>query len=193
MRRAISPFWPVAPLVAALMLAALVFAPPAAADQNNPRVTQLLDQLGQAATRAEAERLESRIWKLWVLYDDPEVSRFMAIGISAMAGGNLEVAYSAFDHVVGMAPNFAEGWNKRATVNYMMERFDASMHDIERTLALEPRHFGALSGMGLIFDAIDNPKAAADAWERALGVHPHIPGARRHIEELREREKGRAI
>ena len=117
----------------------------------------------------------------------------MAMGALAMRQGHLETAYQTFDHVVGIAPKFAEGWNKRATVNYMLERFDNSMRDIEQTLALEPRHFGALSGMGLIFDAIGNPKAAADAWEKALGVHPHIQGARQHIENLRHLQKGRPI
>jgi tetratricopeptide (TPR) repeat protein len=174
-------------------LASLASGFPAHADQKSPRVAGLLDRLGNAKTPAEAEQLESVIWKLWVHHEDSEIQRFMAIGISAMTSGNLEMAFTAFDRVVGMDPEFAEGWNKRATVNYMMERLDASMNDIERTLALEPRHFGALSGMGLIFDAIDNPKAAADAWEKALGIHPFMPGVRRHIRELRQREKGRAI
>ncbi|MEK9752199.1 MAG: hypothetical protein VW338_03165 [Rhodospirillaceae bacterium] len=173
----------------------VVWAPaaPAAADQTSPRVAKLLDLLGRAKTPVEAEDLEGRIWKIWIHHADAEVQRFMAIGISAMTTGNLEVAFSAFDQIVGIAPNFAEGWNKRATVNYMRERLDASMRDIERTLALEPRHFGALSGMGLIFDAVDNPKAAADAWERALFVHPYLPGVREHIKQLRKREKGRPI
>lgn len=172
---------------------ALTAVAPALADQNHSKLPALLDQLAAANTPAIAAGLESRIWKIWTRHVDGEVSRFMAIGISAMHQGDLHVAFNAFDHVVGMAPDFAEGWNKRATVNYMMERFDASMHDIERTLALEPRHFGALSGMGLIFDAIGNPKAAADAWERALSVHPHISGARERIDQLRKQKKGLPI
>ena len=171
----------------------LMLAGPVAADQSNRRLPGLLDQLQSADNAKEAEVLERRIWRIWIHHDDAEVSRFMSIGISAMNGGNLEVAFAAFDQVTGLAPDFAEGWNKRATVNYMMQKFDASMIDIERTLALEPRHFGALSGMGLIFDAIGNAKAAADAWERALAVNPHIPGAREHIDELRKREKGHPI
>jgi tetratricopeptide (TPR) repeat protein len=175
------------------LIAVLILAAPVAADQYNKRLPGLLDQLQSAETATEAQVLERRIWRVWIHHDDAEVSRYMSIGISAMNGGNLEVAFAAFDQVVGLAPDFAEGWNKRATVYYMMEKLDASMLDIERTLALEPRHFGALSGMGLIFDAIGNHKAAADAWERALAVNPHIPGAREHIEELRKRDKGQPI
>jgi tetratricopeptide (TPR) repeat protein len=180
-------------LVAISLTVLMVVPAQATADQKSPRVIKLLDQLGRAKMPMEAEQLEGSIWKLWIRHEDADIQRYMAIGISAMTTGNLEVAFSAFDHIVGMAPDFAEGWNKRATVNYMMERLDASMRDIEHTLALEPRHFGALSGMGLIFDAVDNPKAAADAWEKALTVHPFLPGVRQHIKELRVREKGRPI
>ena len=182
----------IVPLLAWLVVS-LASSAPAWADQKSPRVAKLLDQLAKARTPVEAEALEGSIWKIWIHYEDAEVQRFMAIGISAMTTGNLEVAYSAFDQIVGMAPDFAEGWNKRATVNFMMKNLDASMRDIEHTLALEPRHFGALSGMGLIFDAVDNPKAAADAWEKALAIHPFMPGVRQHVKELRQRERGRPI
>jgi tetratricopeptide (TPR) repeat protein len=169
------------------------FATPVIADQNNAKLASLFDQLARSPNASYAARVELQVWEIWSQHSNPEVTRFMAMGALAMRQGHLETAYQTFDHVVGIAPKFAEGWNKRATVNYMLERFDNSMRDIEQTLALEPRHFGALSGMGLIFDAIGNPKAAADAWEKALGVHPHIQGARQHIENLRHLQKGRPI
>ena len=178
---------------AALLAAALLIASPAVADQRDEKLPTLFSKLASSTDLSVANKLASDIWSVWLHHDDAEVARFMTIGISAMNQRNLEVAYNAFDHVVGMAPDFAEGWNKRATVNFMLDRVDASMRDIERTLALEPRHFGALSGMGLIFDTIGNPGAAADAWEKALGVHPHIQGARKRIKDLRRQQRGRPI
>jgi tetratricopeptide (TPR) repeat protein len=74
-----------------------------------------------------------------------------------------------------------------------MGNFDASVADIRRTLALEPRHFGALSGMGLIYDAIGNQTAAMKVWEKALEIHPHLPGMKARIQELRAKAKGRAL
>lgn len=186
---------PTGPMAWIFGLALLVFmtALPIYADQTDEELPELFERLAAAENTVDAAPFEERIWKIWVEHDDPEVSRFMTVGIASMKRGALQVAYNAFDQVVGMAPDFAEGWNKRATVNYMLGRYGASMRDIERTLALEPRHFGALSGMGLIFEAVGNPKAAADAWEKALAVHPNIPGARRQVEKLRGMEKGRPI
>ncbi len=176
-----------------LVSAFILIAGPTEADQRDAKLPPLFSELAASNDFDEADRAASRIWEIWLRHDDAEVARFMTIGISAMNQRNLEVAYNAFDHLVGMAPDFAEGWNKRATVNFMLDRFDASMRDIERTLALEPRHFGALSGMGLIFDTTGNPGAAADAWEKALSVHPHIQGARQRIKDLRRQQRGRPI
>ena len=171
----------------------VIAAPAVRADQNDARLPDLFAQLAASKSFNDADPLASEIWDIWLHHDDAEVARFMTIGIAAMNRGNREVAFNAFDHVVGMAPDFAEGWNKRATVHFMLENYADSMRDIERTLALEPRHFGALSGMGLIFDAIGNPGAAANAWERALAVHPHIQGARQKVKDLRRLQKGRPI
>jgi tetratricopeptide (TPR) repeat protein len=114
----------------------------------------------------------------------------MALGIVAASQGDLRRSLDYFDRVVRTAPDFAEGWNKRATVYYMMGDYTASVEDIRRTLALEPRHFGALSGMGLIYDAIGDTEAAVKVWEKALEIHPHMEGIRNRIRELRGRAKG---
>ncbi len=87
----------------------------------------------------------------------------------------------------------AEGWNKRATVHYLMASHQESLGDIERTLALEPRHFGALSGRGLVNLALGREEAALQAFEAALQIYPHLPGAKSHIKALREKLKGKAI
>ena len=176
-----------------IVFAALIAVPLVRADQNSAKLPPLFDRLSKAGNPIEAENIARQIWRIWIHHKDPEVQRFMALGIAAMNQNNYEDAFNAFEHVVGIAPDFAEGWNKRATVNYILKRLSASMRDIERTLALEPRHFGALSGLAIIFDTIGNNKAAADAWDRALNVHPNIRGARKHLKELRGRLKGKLI
>jgi tetratricopeptide (TPR) repeat protein len=99
-------------------------------------------------------------------------------------------ALEYFDRLVEHAPGFAEGWNKRATVYYLMENYEASVLDIERTLELEPRHFGALSGLGMIYDAIGEPAAALRSFEAAVAINPHLDGARQRIEALRRELAG---
>ena len=109
----------------------------------------------------------------------------MAVGVLSMRSGALKKALAAFDRIVAIDPNFAEGWNKRATIYYMMGRYTASVNDIQRALYLEPRHFGALSGLGLIFDAIGKGDAALMVWKQALAIHPNMPRIRSRMLELK--------
>ncbi len=112
-----------------------------------------------------------------------------------MQAGNLPGALQLFDAVTAERPDFAEGWNKRATVLYMMGALDASAKDVDKVLELEPRHFGALSGLGLINASKDKDDAAIEAFQRALEINPHMPGAKQNIDMLkkRQRQKGGAI
>lgn len=180
-------------LAAAALWAGVIAAWPASGDQNDPRLPALFDGLQAVADPAEAELIELKIWSIWMSSDDPEVNIRLAHGVERMNMGDYKTALTAFDAIVAMAPDFAEGWNKRATVLYLMGDYAASMKDVDRTLALEPRHFGALSGLGLINVGLGDDEAALDAFERALAVNPHMPGARSNAEMLRERLEGRAI
>ena len=117
----------------------------------------------------------------------------MEAGSLAMAGQKLEIALKAFNRIIELAPNFAEGWNKRATLYYLMGNYPASLADIKRTLELEPRHFGALSGLGLVNVELAHDEAALAAFERALAVDPHLDSANKNAEALRERIKQRQI
>ena len=172
--------------------ATLSFTAPVSGGQNDGRLPALFDRL-LVAGAAEAQVVERRIWEIWTHSGNPAVDRLMGVGLRAMAAEQLEAALEAFDAVVNRAPDFAEGWNKRATVHYLLDDFEKSIEDIERTLELEPRHFGALSGLGLIALALGEEERALDAFEAALEIHPHLPGADTHIRQLRDRVKGRSI
>jgi tetratricopeptide (TPR) repeat protein len=171
--------------VAALLAAA------AAADQRAPELDTLFAALHDADSVAEAVVVERRIWRLWIQSGDAGVDARLARGITAMNHGHLEAAIDHFSHVVERAPQFAEGWNKRATAFYLRDQLTASMADIERTLALEPRHFGAISGLGLIFLERGDLVAALEAFERVLQIHPRSRSARVQVRRIRERLRGR--
>ena len=181
-----------------LILFAVLLAVPAVpglavADQTSDVLDDLFDRLKASTGAVEAAAVEGLIWKVWLHRGVAEVDRNMTLGIAAMAGGDFKGSLSYFDRVVRRDPGFAEGWNKRATVYYLMGEFDASVADIEKTLALEPRHFGALSGMGLIYDAIGKPAAAVKVWQKALEINPHMAGIRRRIEHIRANPRGKHI
>ncbi len=156
----------------------------AMADQEDPRLATLFESLASATSGQEAAPIEQRIWQLWVDAQDEAVDRVMAVGMHAMASGDVAVALEAFNTAVAQKPDFAEAWNKRATLNYLLRRFAESIADIERTLELEPRHFGALSGLALIRESQNRPFEALEALERASQIHPQLPNLPEWIDRL---------
>ena len=176
--------------VAAIAFLALP-ASPATADQNDPRLDPLFELLRSSDDPARIGRAERSIWGLWLASGREDVDRLMRGGIEAMGGGRLRESIVVFGRIVDLAPDFAEGWNKRATAYYLAGELDASIRDVERTLALEPRHFGALSGLGLIRLTQGNELGALLAFEAVLELHPHAPGAVFHVRRLREKLKVR--
>jgi tetratricopeptide (TPR) repeat protein len=179
-------------LVAAVWLAQAAMAPGALrADQRDARLGPLFAQLQTASSATAAEAIERRIWQIWGESDDAAVGQLLREGVIAMAEGQYPVALERFDRLVMEVPDFAEGWNKRATVYYLMGNYPASVLDIKRTLELEPRHFGALSGLGLIYDAIDDPAAALRSFEAAVAINPYLESAQERIKELRRQLSGR--
>lgn len=180
------------PALAVLAVLAPAWAP-LRADQNDERLDRLFEVLATTDDPARAHATEMAIWRIWTDSGRPEVDALMAEGVDALAAERVEVAIAFFDRVVELAPGFAEGWNKRATAYYLNGQLAASVRDIERTLALEPRHFGAISGMGLIFLAKGDEVGALRAFEQVLEIHPHSLGARMRVEKLRERIRGRGV
>ncbi len=175
-----------------LIAAAAIFQP-VLADQNDPRLNALFEQMKQTDSTEVAEGAERRIWSIWLDSGDPELNRLMQDGLEAMASDRLGLAIDLFTDIIEKSPSFAEGWNKRATAFYLIGELAASVGDIERTLALEPRHFGAVSGMGLIFLSSGDKIGALKAFERVLEINPHAEGARAHVQMLEEALKDEGI
>ena len=144
----------------------------ALADQNDPRLNNLFKKLNETENQDEIRDLISDIWNIWYEVDDPKVIEYFEKGIQAMNLRNYPLAIIFFNNLIVEVPNFAEGWNKRATVHFMMGNFDQSMQDIIKTLELEPRHFGALDGMGLIFIHQGQFQQAIDVYDKMLEIFP---------------------
>ena len=144
----------------------------ALADQNDPRLNNLFKKLNETENQDEIRDLISDIWNIWYEVDDPKVIEYFEKGIQAMNLRNYPLAIRFFNNLIEEDPNFAEGWNKRATVHFMMGNFDQSMQDIIKTLELEPRHFGALDGMGLIFIHQGQFQHAIDVYDKMLEIFP---------------------
>ncbi len=171
----------------ALMVASAI----ASADQRDPRLPDLFELLGTTGEPMVAREAELRIWQIWMSSGREDVDGIMRQGIAAMRSGRFDEAIGHFGEIVDMAPDFAEGWNKRATAYYLNDELSESVYDIQRTLALEPRHFGAISGMGLIFLKRGDPLGALDAFEAVLEINPHSRGTRHRVELLRQELLGR--
>ena len=175
-------------LTAALVGALLCV--PAVADQNDPRLDELFAGLKEVGSATKAHEIEQMIWFIWSRSPSAGANLMLRQGTQYMNEGKHEAAEANFDTVVELAPEFAEGWNKRATVRYLRGDYQGSIEDIKRTLALESRHFGALSGLGLIYDSLNEKKAAIDAFRAALEINPHMDSISDRLQELVEEVEG---
>ena len=132
----------------------------------------------------EATRLTGLIWLIWNHSDDPETNQLLTEGRQALEQLDFDTALARFNAVIAHAPKFAEGWNKRATLYYVMGNYRASIKDIHEVLALEPRHFGALAGLGMNEEALGDDRRALEAWRRALKVNPFLEDAQERVKLL---------
>jgi tetratricopeptide (TPR) repeat protein len=135
----------------------------------------------QNSDAARASQAAAALWDLWHRSGDPRVDAVLRQGLEALERQDLDAAEAIFSRVIQLAPGFAEGWNKRATVRFLAKDYPGSIADCRETLARNPSHFGALSGQGLCHMALAQYREAADLFRRALGVHPHLDGARSNL------------
>lgn len=170
-------------LIIAALFAAL-FAAPLRADQNAPGLDDLFELLKSDLEAAAAVAVTREIWSAWLQHDNREVRALMDAGMRDMRAARWRQALGRFDAAVDLAPDFAEAWNKRATVHYLLGDFPASSADVVETLRLEPRHFGALAGQGMMYLQRRNAAQALLYFRRALAVNPHMDNVRRYVERL---------
>ena len=180
-------------VLTALMMAAAVSATPARGAQKDPRLARLFDALKAAQSQGQAQALEGQIAHIWAESSDPETQRLMRQGLTLMAARDRKAALKAFDEMVAHAPDFAEGWNNRATLEFLLGDYKASMADIAHTLKLEPRHFGALAGLGQVELALGNKQAALNAFNQALALDPYLGDVPEITERLKKELAGKPI
>lgn len=155
-------------------------------DQTDVRLDDLFDVLQHTENFNEIRVTENEIWTIWLQHPNADVMRMMELGTQRMNYQRYNDALLIFSQVIENFPEFAEAWNKRATLYYIVGNFEASLADIERTLALEPRHFGALSGMGLVYLQRRELNKARAAFEELIKIHPNSPNAQQNLDLVNE-------
>jgi tetratricopeptide (TPR) repeat protein len=128
---------------------------------------------------------EHSLWEVWSRSGDAEVDGLFQIGLEQMNQRNAPAAIATFSEIIKKKPEFAEGWNKRATVYYLVGEYDKSLADCEEVLKRNPVHFGALSGFGMIYLKQGKPEKALEYWERALQVNPNLGQVEGAVEQLK--------
>ena len=155
-----------------------------------------LDDLFAKLLTADAptsERLEQDIWREWSKSGSPAMDLLLQRGRDAMAVGDNDAAIEHLTALIDHAPEFAEGWNARATAYFQAGELGPSISDIGHVLTLNPRHFGALAGLGMIFEQLEKPKKALEVYRAALAIHPHLAGVLESIARLEAEAAGQAL
>ena len=167
---------------------------PANADQTDPKLDKLFAAFQTSLSNANAASLEREIWAIWTRYpDDQAINRQMDRAIKMMNAGRLDDAEAMFSAIISREPAFAEAWNKRATVRFFRGDDAGSANDILQVIKLEPRHFGALSGLGMIQVRAGDFQGALQADRAAQRINPCLPNIEVIIDRLGQRLKGRAL
>jgi tetratricopeptide (TPR) repeat protein len=166
---------------------------------NLPRVpgTMNLDRLFEALKVApddeSAKYVENRIWAMWIATDSDTTTLLMSRVKAAVDAKDVDLGIKLLTAIIEIKPDYIEAWNRRATLYYMKKDFDDSLADIHEVLKREPRHFGALSGLGMIMQEVGDDKHALEAFRRALAVHPHLEHIPDLVKQLTEKVEGRDI
>ena len=158
------------------------------------RLNQLFEQLKKSNNASLAFEIEMKIWNIWSTHPTHDsLTQSLAKGSGLISKGELEAAYKIFSTIIESAPDWAEGWNKRATVLYLMGRYQESLKDIDEVLKRESRHFGALSGQGLVQTELKNYEKAIKSYQAVQKIYPSIRAAKVMIPQLRKLIKEEAI
>lgn len=181
-------------------LVAIVFAlallpalSPVLADQKDTRLDELFAALAKAEKPEIAQPIELEIWKIWIETDSPTTELLYARGAAMIEAGDLDLAMQLLDTVVLLNPDFAEGWNMRATLHALRNEYPAAIADTQRALELEPRQFMALQGLGELLEGLGDEKGALKAYEAALKINPSMEEAKQKAKVLRRKIEGDRI
>jgi tetratricopeptide (TPR) repeat protein len=153
----------------------------------------LFEALKVAPDADSAKHIENRIWALWLASGSDTATLLMTRVKTAVDGKDTDLAIKLLDSIIELRPDYVEAWNRRATIRFTQKDYVRAMADIRQVLALEPRHFGAISGLGMIMQEFGDDKRALDAFRRAVQVHPHLQRIPELIKTLTEKVEGRAI
>ncbi len=203
-------------LVIALALGLTLIASPEAQDKPRPTREEALRDLtspdvearrlatawmGDLATPADLPALfqqlrdpddlvrsltENSIWQAWSRSGDAKVDALFKVGVAQMNQGQAESALDTFTEIIKRKPEFAEGWNKRATIYFLIGEYDKSLADCDEVIRRNPQHWGALSGYGQIYMQLDRPEQALVYFQRALAVNPNLQNVENMIQQLRQ-------
>lgn len=152
----------------------------------------LFDRL-PAADEREAQTIEREIWIEWSKSGSPAMDLLLERGRDAMAAGMPDVAVEHLTALIDHAPDFAEGWNARATAYFQTGDLGPSISDIGHVLTLNPRHFGALAGLGMIFEQLEQPDKALEVYRAALAINPHLNNVEESVKRLEQTAAGQDL
>ena len=162
--------------------------------ERETKLDKLFNQLKNNNDVSLAFEIEMKIWNIWSTHPLQEnLTKLLAKGSNLMSEQKLNKAYETFSIVIGLDPSWAEGWNKRATVLYMLGRYKESQKDIDQVLTLEKRHFGALSGQGLVQIELKNYERAINSYQEVQKIYPSMQSPKIMIPQLKELIKSKSI
>ena len=161
--------------------------------ERNRNIDFLFGALKVAPDDVSAKAIEDRIWAVWTGAGNETTNLLMTRAKKAADDKDYDLAIQMLSSIIEIKPDFTEAWNRRATVYFLKKDYVNSMADIGKVLAREPRHFGALSGLGLIMQEVGDEKHALDAYRKALEVYPRLKGMDEKIKTLKEKVEGRDI
>ena len=168
------------------------------AEEKNNKLDKLFAELKNTKDLTSAQIIENKIWEIWSIHPSDDrrgfrLTELLIQGTRLMNMRELSKAYELFTKVITVESDWAEAWNKRATVLYLMKEYESSLADIEITLVLEPRHFGALSGQALNYIELNLYEKAIESYKAAQKIYPLLDSAKKMIPELQELINDQAI
>ena len=177
-----------------ILVLGLLFFSNANSEERELELNKLFNQLKNNSNASMAFEVEMKIWNIWSTHPSQEnLTQLLADGSNLMTQYKLNKAYETFSKVISLDPNWAEGWNKRATVLYMLGRYEESQEDINEVLKLEKRHFGALSGQGLVQIELKNYERAINSYKEVQKIYPSMQSPKIMIPQLKKLIKSESI